>query len=400
MINNVLEGPNPMPASFDEANLGHDNDTSEPNIEQLHTDTDEEYIVHSNEEIEESEEMDEHDYSLDEGSDAEIDMDEGDNSTSGSDVEKPQISNIVKNVKGKKFEYDDNGKIHLQRSQLFFDVNEFRDVLRDYIIQESFDILRVKNEKSKVTAICASEGCPWRIHASPAPDGVAFMIKSYEPKHTCIRRSEKTNATSTWIAKKLKGSLNADPNMSYKLMSNELSSKFGIEANHMQLYRARKKGREELEGSHADSYKKKVKYAHLLLEKNRGNIVKLNFHDGTSLEHRVFKRIFVCLAACKDGFVKGCRPFFGLDGCHLKGPYGGVLLSAVSLDANNGLFPIAFAVVEVESKDSWSFFLECLRDAIDDKCYMIMSDRQKVVFFFHLHCFDLLQPITYFDLLL
>jgi hypothetical protein len=267
MINNVLEGPNPIPASFDEANLGHDNDTSEPNIEQLHTDTDEEYIVHSNEEIEESEEMDEHDYSLDEGSDAEIDMDEGDNSTSGSDVEKPQISNIVKNVKEKKFEYDDNGKIHLQRSQLFFDVNEFRDVLRDYIIQESFDILRVKNEKSRVTAICASEGCPWRIHASPAPDGVAFMIKSYEPKHTCIRGSEKTNATSTWIAKKLKGSLNADPNMSYKLMSNELSSKFGIEANHMQLYRARKKGREELEGSHADSYKKIVKYAHLLLEK-------------------------------------------------------------------------------------------------------------------------------------
>ncbi|KAF7812796.1 abscisic acid receptor PYL4-like [Senna tora] len=39
-------------------------------------------------------------------------------------------------------------------------------------------------------------------------------------------------------------------------------------------------------------------------------------------------------------------PFFGLDGSHLKGPYGRVLLCAVSLDANNGLFPIAFAVVE------------------------------------------------------
>jgi len=59
MINNVLEGPNPMPTSFDEANLGHDNDTSEPSIDQLHTDTNKEYIVHSNEEIEESEEMDE-----------------------------------------------------------------------------------------------------------------------------------------------------------------------------------------------------------------------------------------------------------------------------------------------------------------------------------------------------
>ncbi|KAF7804421.1 Transposase, MuDR, plant [Senna tora] len=77
--------------------------------------------------------------------------------------------------------------------------------------------------------------------------------------------------------------------------------------------------------------------------------------------------------------VKGKKfePFFGLDGCHLKGPYGGVLLCAVSLDANNGLFPIAFAVVEVESKDSWSYFLEHLLEAIGDDRYIIMSDRQK-----------------------
>jgi hypothetical protein len=400
MSNNVLENQNSMPVSFDETYGGNNYDRSEPIVEQLYTDSDEEYTVDNREESEQSEGMDEGDYSLDEESDAEIDMDEGENSASGSDVDKPQLSRFVKNVKGKKCEYDDNGKIRLERSMLFVDVNEFRDVLRDYIIQENFDIMRIKNEKSRATAICASDGCPWRIHASPAPDGVAFMIKSYEPKHTCIRQSEKTNATSTWIAKKLKGSLNADPNMSYKLMSNELSTKYGVEANHMQLYRARKKGRDELEGSHANSYRKILNYAHLLLEKNSGSIVKLNFHDRTSLEeNRAFKRIFVCLAACKDGFVNGCRPFFGLDGCHLKGPYGGVLLAAVSLDANNGLFPIAFSVVEVESKDSWSFFLECLRDAINDNHYIIMSDRQKVIYFSSQY-FDLLQSITYLDLFL
>ncbi|KAA8541155.1 hypothetical protein F0562_025099 [Nyssa sinensis] len=36
----------------------------------------------------------------------------------------------------------------------------------------------------------------------------------------------------------------------------------------------------------------------------------------------------------------------GLDGCHLKGPYDGVLLAAVSLDGNNGLFSIDVRVVE------------------------------------------------------
>ncbi|KAF7826730.1 putative transcription factor interactor and regulator CCHC(Zn) family [Senna tora] len=187
-------------------------------------------------------------------------IDEDESSASGSDVEKPKILNIVKNVKGKKFEYDDNGKIHMECFLLFVDVNEFRNVLRDYIIQENFDIIRIKNEKARVTAICASDSCPWRIHASPSQDGRTFMIKSYEPLHTCIRQSEKNNVTSTWIAEKLKGSLNADPNMSYELMSNELSTKFGVEAHPKQLYRARRKGKEQVEEDYCDSYYSKEKY--------------------------------------------------------------------------------------------------------------------------------------------
>ena len=99
---------------------------------------------------------------------------------------------------------------------LFVNVNEFRNILRDNVIQENFNIIRIKNEKARVTAIHASDGCPWRIHASPTPDGVTFMIKTYEQMHTCIRITNQPIATSTWIADKLKGSLNVDPNMSYE----------------------------------------------------------------------------------------------------------------------------------------------------------------------------------------
>lgn len=34
----------------------------------------------------------------------------------------------------------------------------------------------------------------------------------------------------------------------------------------------------------------------------------------------------------RNGFKAGCRPFIGLDGCHLKGPFEGVLLSVVTLE--------------------------------------------------------------------
>ncbi|KAL5101325.1 hypothetical protein RYX36_005652 [Vicia faba] len=78
--------------SLDETYGGHDYDRSGSIDEQ--SDTDKEYKVDSNEESEESEEMEENEYSLDEESDAQIDIGEGDNSASGSDLEKLQLSNF------------------------------------------------------------------------------------------------------------------------------------------------------------------------------------------------------------------------------------------------------------------------------------------------------------------
>ncbi|KAL0283832.1 UNVERIFIED_CONTAM: hypothetical protein Sangu_2865300 [Sesamum angustifolium] len=64
-----------------------------------------------------------------------------------------------------------------------------------------------------------------------------------------------------------------------------------------------------------------------------------------------------------------------------RGPFGGVLLAAIGLDGNNGLFPVAFAVVESECKESWTFFFENLSMLVGgfsvDKPWTFMSDRQK-----------------------
>ncbi|KAK2652114.1 hypothetical protein Ddye_011970 [Dipteronia dyeriana] len=43
---------------------------------------------------------------------------------------------------------------------------------------------------------------------------------------------------------------------------------------------------------------------------------------------------------------KGFRPFIGVDGCHLKRPFIGVLLFAMALDANSGLLPLAVCICE------------------------------------------------------
>lgn len=66
----------------------------------------------------------------------------------------------------------------------------------------------------------------------------------------------------------------------------------------------------------------------------------------------------------------------------IKGPYGGVLLLAVALDANNGLFPVAFAIVESEQNETWRWFFYWLNNFVGawprDKPWTFMSDRKKV----------------------
>ncbi|XP_042487052.1 uncharacterized protein LOC122067285 [Macadamia integrifolia] len=109
---------------------------------------------------------------------------------------------------------------------------------------------------------------------------------------------------------------------------------------------------------------------------------KLQFYERTIMsDPSVFKRLFVSFKACVDGFLNGCRPFIGVDGCHLKGTYGGVLLAAVTVDGNKGLFPIAYCVVECECKESWNFFLCNLYIMLQSVNYVspitFMSDKQK-----------------------
>nr|GEW79284.1 transposase, mutator type [Tanacetum cinerariifolium] len=84
--------------------------------------------------------------------------------------------------------------------------------------------------------------------------------------------------------------------------------------------------------------------------------------------------------ALKKGFKARNKELLGLDGCFLSGPWPGQILTVVGVDPNNGTYPVAYAIVESETKDSWSWFLECLRGDLDlnrRSNFTFVSDRQK-----------------------
>ncbi|KAA8531001.1 hypothetical protein F0562_005709 [Nyssa sinensis] len=257
------------------------------------------------------------------------------------------------NLYGEEYHAREGDKIVLKSGQLFENVDKFREVLRDYTIQQGCSISREKNEKARVTAHCADSSCMWRIHASPLLDGMTYMIKRYEGKHTCVRLQSNSNANSSWIAKKLGEVIKTNPNIKVDAMQTYLQKTYGIEASMMQLYKAKRSALDEIEGKHRSSYTMLPMYASEIKRTNPDSLVKIECKRPLLLMNPLFKRIFIAFEALFKGFKAGCRPFIGIDGCHLKGPYGGVLLATVSLDGNNGLFPIAMGVVESENRDSW-----------------------------------------------
>lgn len=90
-----------------------------------------------------------------------------------------------------------------------------------------------------------------------------------------------------------------------------------------------------------------------MMKANPGSFVKL-----CATEDKRFQSLFVSLHATICGFQNGCCSLLFLDATSLKSKYHEVLLTATALDGNDGVFPVAFAVVDIENDENWHWFLE------------------------------------------
>ncbi|XP_074271165.1 uncharacterized protein LOC141595091 [Silene latifolia] len=121
------------------------------------------------------------------------------------------------------------------------------------------------------------------------------------------------------------------------------------------------------------------KYVAAIRQYNHGSTA-IVLVDNIERPPPIFQRMYLCFKALKDGFLAGCRPLVGVDGCHLKGAYLCMCLVAVGKDGNNNIYPIAWAVVEVENGETRSWFLKLLVEDLekeDGDGLTFMSDRQK-----------------------
>ena len=132
-----------------------------------------------------------------------------------------------------------------------------------------------------------------------------------------------------------------------------------IKITYSKAWRAKELAVKLNNGSYEESYTILPKYCEDIKNTSPGSMA---FVDIT--EDNKFKHMFICFDAAASRFTF-CHPILGLDGTHLKSKYLGILFTATSIDATSALFPVVYAVVDVENDDNWLWFLNTLRPITD-----------------------------------
>lgn len=245
--------------------------------------------------------------------------------------------------------------------QRFNSFNEFREALHKYSIAHGFAYRYKKNDSHRVTVKCKAQGCSWRIYASRLSTTQLICIKKMNTMHTCGGAAVKAGyrATRGWVGSIIKEKLKISPNYRPKDIADDIKREYGIELNYSQAWRAKEIAREQLQGSFKEAYNLLPFFCEKIKETNPGSIVTFNTKDDSS-----FHRLFVSFHASISGFLQGCRPLIFLDSVSLNSKYQGNLFAATAADAEDGIFPVAFAVVDAEDEDNWTWFLRELKSAV------------------------------------
>ncbi|XP_022005880.1 uncharacterized protein LOC110904314 [Helianthus annuus] len=129
--------------------------------------------------------------------------------------------------------------------------------------------------------------------------------------------------------------------MPIQAIQSQLLRQHQLEISLHKVFRAKRIRTTRIFGDYQKQYGLLRSYYDELLKANQGSTIKIDMepHGDPSSPTRQFRRIYVCFASMMRVFKMIGRPLLDVDGCFVKGPFLGQILSVVGIDGNNSIYP-------------------------------------------------------------
>ncbi|KAI0499488.1 hypothetical protein KFK09_017692 [Dendrobium nobile] len=223
--------------------------------------------------------------------------------------------------------------------------------LQGWAIKNNVQYIVIASNRNKFTIVCTKHDCPvypclCRLHSAQSKRlGGIWKISSLKNQHRCVspildsgHRQYNSQFISFYILPTIRKQMDLKP----REIIGRMESKFNIKVSYMKAWDARRKAIKVVFGSWEESYRTLNLFMDVVASVMPGMVYRIQ-----STQTNRFQRLFWAFDPSISGW-KYCRPVLSLDGTFLLGKYRGTLLTAIGMDANNGLYPLAFAVVESE----------------------------------------------------
>ncbi|XP_033148589.1 uncharacterized protein LOC117134391 [Brassica rapa] len=243
---------------------------------------------------------------------------------------------------GRQFNYGPDDILALGKT--FNTAEEFKYAVLKYSLKTQYDIKFYKSSSDRLGAHCTQhveEKCPWRVYCSFERGRNKLMVKVYNDSHICVRSGYTKLLKSGTIGQIFEERLRINPKIKSQEMVDEIKREYNMIVSPEQCRRAK---------SVLSARRKAVKGCETLL--------------GFGITKK----------------RQSCRPIIGLDDAFMKWDIKGQMLAAVGRDGDNRIFPIAWAVVEVEDNPNWLWFVQLLKNDLeleDGSNCTIISDKHR-----------------------
>ncbi|KAL9658913.1 hypothetical protein QQ045_009643 [Rhodiola kirilowii] len=180
------------------------------------------------------------------------------------------------------------------------------------------------------------EICPWGLRTATLRNSYRWEVRKHREHHICQNdtiMASNVHMTPKYIAKELWDVMTEKLRLSGAEIQARIYKDYGLEISPLKAWQAKQQTMINLFGTWDGSFAYLPHLMKALVDHSPETVVKWVTDE--------------------------------IDGEYIQ--YDAKLLVACSLDANNGILPVAFALVKSENTSSWSWFMSCIRECVTSR---------------------------------